>query len=57
MRHGDALKQPIFEVHFAKNKFHTYQGRKFFEFYPEMARMEEVDQQSAKHYSSVVFGN
>lgn len=57
MKHGNSLKQPVFEVHFAKNKFHSYKGRLFFEFYPEMARMEEADPQSTKHYASVVFGN
>lgn len=50
-------KQPVFEVHFAKNKFHSYKGRLFFESYPEMARMEEVDDVSAKHYSSILTGN
>lgn len=56
MKQGAPLKQPVFEVHFAKNKFHSYKGRQFFEFYPEMARMEESDQQSSKHYSSLVYG-
>jgi replicative DNA helicase len=55
LRKNDPLKQPIFEVHFAKNKFNTFKGRCFFEFYPEMARMEQVDEQSAKHYSSLIF--
>jgi replicative DNA helicase len=54
---NEPLKQPVFEVHFAKNKFHTYKGRLFFEFYPEMARFEEADPQAAKAYASVVFGS
>jgi len=56
-RKNDPLRQPVFEVHFAKNKFHTFKGRVFFEFYPEMARFEEADVQSAKTYASVVFGS
>jgi replicative DNA helicase len=57
LRKNTPLKQPIFEVHFAKNKFNNFKGRTFFEFYPEMARMEEVDQQSSKHYASLIFGS
>ena len=56
-RSDSNLKQPVFEVHFAKNKFSSFKGRCFFESYPEMSRMEEADEQSAKHYSSVVFGS
>lgn len=55
-RADSPLKQPVFEVHFAKNKFSSFKGRLFFESYPEMSRMEEADDQSAKHYASVVFG-
>jgi replicative DNA helicase len=50
-------KQPVYEVHFAKNKFHTFKGRVFFESYPEMARMEEADDIAAKHYSGIIAGN
>lgn len=56
-RNDSKLKQPVFEVHFAKNKFSSFKGRCFFESYPEMSRMEEADDASAKHYSSVVFGS
>ena len=52
-----AGKQPVFEVHFAKNKYSSFKGRVFFESYPEMARMEEADETSAKHYSSIIAGN
>lgn len=57
MRTNNPLRQPVFEVHFAKNKFHTYKGRLFFEFYPEMARFEAADDQSAKQYANVVFSS
>lgn len=57
MRKNNPLKQPVLEVHFAKNKFSTYKGRVFFEMYPEMSRLEEPDEQSQKYYSSLVYGN
>ena len=56
MKQGNPLKQPIFEVHFAKNKFGTYKGRAFFEFYPEMAYMKECDPTAQKTYSQIIFG-
>lgn len=52
-RSDSPLKQPVFEVHFAKNKFSSFKGRVFFESYPEMSRMEEADEQSSKHYASL----
>lgn len=52
-----AEKQPVFEVHVAKNKFGSFKGRLFFESYPEMARMEQADDQSAKHYAGIIAGN
>ena len=39
---NNPYKQPIFEVHFAKNKYGTYKGRNFFEFYPDMAYLKEI---------------
>lgn len=56
MKQNNPFKQPIFEVHFAKNKFGTYKGRAFFEFYPEMAYMKECDPVAQKTYSQIVFG-
>lgn len=52
MRNNNPFKQPIFEVHFAKNKFNTYKGRVFFEFYPEMALMKECDDATQKSFSN-----
>lgn len=57
MRKDSKLKQPVFEVHFAKNKLGSFKGRVFFESYPEISRMEEADDDSTKHYSTVVFGS
>ena len=56
MKQGNPFKQPIFEVHFAKNKFGTYKCRAFFEFYPEMAYMKECDPTAQKTYSQIIFG-
>ena len=56
MKQNNPFKQPVFEVHFAKNKFGTYKGRAFFEFYPEMAYMKECDPVAQKTYSQIVFG-
>lgn len=56
MKQGNPFKQPVFEVHFAKNKFGTYKGRNFFEFYPEMAYMKECDPTTQKTYSQIIFG-
>ena len=56
MKNNNPFKQPIFEVHFAKNKFGTYKGRNFFEFYPEMAYMKECDPATQKTYSQIIFG-
>lgn len=53
---NNPYKQPIFEVHFAKNKFGTYKGRNYFEFYPEMAYLKECDDKSQQSYNSIIYG-
>ena len=53
---NNPYKQPIFEVHFAKNKYGTYKGRNFFEFYPDMAYLKECDPQAQKTYTNIVYG-
>lgn len=53
---NNPYKQPIFEVHFAKNKYHSYKGRVFFEFHPDMALMKECDPQVQKAYTNIVYG-
>jgi replicative DNA helicase len=55
MKSNNPFKQPIFEVHFAKNKFNTFKGRVFFEFYPEMARMEECDPTTQKNFTNQLY--
>jgi replicative DNA helicase len=56
MKQNVPFKQPIFEVQFAKNKFGTYKGRNFFEFYPEMAFMKECDPNTQKNFTQIIFG-
>ena len=53
---NNPYKQPIFEVHFAKNKYGTYKGRNFFEFHPDMAYLKECDPQAQKTYMNIVYG-
>lgn len=55
MRNNNPFKQPVFEVHFAKNKFGTYKGRVFLEFYPEMAYMRECDDVTQKNFSNLLY--
>lgn len=54
---GDAMKKPVFEVKFGKNKMGSFKGRVFFEFYPELAYFEEADAQSTKRYNNLIYSN
>ena len=54
-RNNNPFKQPIFEVQFAKNKFSTYKGRVFFEFFPEMAFMKECDATKQKDFTNQLY--
>lgn len=54
---GDASKQPVFEVKFAKNKYSKFKGRVYFEGYPEMAFFVEADEESTKRYNNVIYSN
>lgn len=51
------MKCPVFETHFAKNKMGSFKGRAFFKSFPELAYMEECDEQLNKYYSSIILGN
>lgn len=54
---GKAEKCPVFEVKFGKNKFGSFKGRLFFEFYPEIAYFEEADANAAKRYNNAIYAN
>ena len=51
------MKCPVFETQFAKNKMGGFKGRVFFKSFPELAYMEECDDQMNKYYSSIILGN
>lgn len=48
-------KQPVIEVRFAKNKISDFKGTTFFEFFPEMARVEVPSQQSINAYKNILY--
>lgn len=48
-------KQPVLELHFAKNKISSFKGRLFFESYPEMAYMREPSERNSKIYSQIAY--
>lgn len=56
-RQGEAAKQPVFEVKFGKNKFSSFKGRLFYEFYPEMAFFEESDDETSQQYNNAIYAN
>jgi replicative DNA helicase len=56
-RTGNPAKQPVFEVKFGKNKFSSFKGRVFYEFYPDIAYFEESDPQTAKRYNNLIYSN
>ena len=49
------MKQPVLELHFAKNKISSFKGRLFYEFYPELSRLEEPDEDSIRRYAGLVY--
>lgn len=54
-REGYQMKQPVLELHFAKNKISSFKGRLFYEFYPELSRLEEPDEDSIRRYAGLVY--
>jgi replicative DNA helicase len=47
-------KQPVLEVKVGKNKYSSYKGRLFYNFYPERSLLREVDAADAQKYSQMV---
>lgn len=56
-RQGSSAKQPILEVKFGKNKFTSFKGTLFFEFYPELAYFEPVPPEDAKKYLNLIYSD
>lgn len=48
--------QPVFEVQIGKNKYSSFKGRVFYEFYPEMSLFREVPPAGAQRYSQMISG-
>ena len=57
LMNNNPLKQPVLEIHFAKNKISSFKGRIFFEFFPNMAFISESDDKATKTYNNLIFGN
>ena len=57
LKQGSPSKQPVLEIKIDKNKYTSFKGRLFYEFYPEMAYFEEADQASSKRYNNLVYSN
>lgn len=49
---GKDGKQPVLEVHVAKNKLGEYHGRFFYNLYPGYSYIDQVSAEGAKYYSS-----
>lgn len=54
-RQGSPSKQPIIEVHFAKNKLSSFKGRIFTKFIPDFSNIEECSVEEGRHYNTLVF--
>lgn len=50
-------KQPVLELHFAKNKVSSFKGRLFFEFIPEMAHLIESSEKASKSYLNSIYSS
>lgn len=55
-RDGFVEKQPVIEIHFAKNKLSSFKGRLFAQFIPEYSKVIECTSEEIKQYNSQMFG-
>ena len=53
---GSEFKMPVLEVKVGKNKYSSYKGRLFYNFRPEMSRLEEATQEDIEKYRQLVNG-
>ncbi len=53
---GNPHKQPVFELRFAKNKYGSFKGTIYFDFYPEMARMSPCDDRRQELFNTTIYG-
>ena len=54
-RDGFPTKQPIVEVHFAKNKLSSFKGRVFTKFIPDFSNVEECSVEESRQFNTLVF--
>ena len=48
------FKQPVLEVRVGKNKYSSYKGRLFYNFYPERSLLKEADSADTLRYSQMI---
>lgn len=51
---GNPSKQPVYELHVAKNKYGSYKGRIFYTFHPAMAYFQEADMAAQKRFIAML---
>lgn len=51
---GNPMKQPVYELHVAKNKFGSFKGRIFYLFYPTLAWFKEADADTQKKFIAML---
>jgi replicative DNA helicase len=49
-------KQPVLEVKVGKNKYSSYKGRLFYNFYPESSLLREADSADTLRYAQMIIG-
>lgn len=49
-------KEPVLEVHFAKNKYTEFKGRLFFYFAPETCTLMEADRDASRRFIELISG-
>lgn len=51
----EEMKMPVLECRFAKNKFSSFKGTKFFEFVPAKSYFMESTEEASKRYASLIY--
>lgn len=47
-------KSPVYEIEISKNKFGSFKGRIFFQFFPEMSHFREVPKSLGAQYAQMI---
>lgn len=51
---NDDEKEPVYEVEISKNKFGSFKGRLFFQFFPEMSYFREISKAQGAQYAQMI---